>query len=97
MRRDDLRHSGACRWGCVDWLKLYLSRGEDALNADAEPVVPHRAAWPRSERAEVLAVLRHDALNILRCEREPEPTLYSRCFAPISVRDVSGPYPAQFS
>ena len=39
--RDDLLKSTplgwACRWGCVELVKQYLSRGADAIEADAEP------------------------------------------------------------
>jgi hypothetical protein len=57
--RDDLLKSTplgwACRWGCVELVKLYLSRGADAIEADAEPWARPRA-WaekmkPRCSRS----------------------------------------------
>jgi hypothetical protein len=60
--RDDLLKSTplgwACRWGCVELVKLYLSRGADAIEADAEPWARPRAWAEKMKRAEVLAVLR---------------------------------------
>ena len=60
--RDDLLKSTplgwACRWGCVELVKLYLSRGADAIEVDAEPWARPRAWAEKMKRAEVLAVLR---------------------------------------
>jgi hypothetical protein len=39
-------------------VKLYLSRGADAIEADAEPWARPRAWAEKMKRAEVLAVLR---------------------------------------
>jgi ankyrin repeat protein len=63
--RDDLLKSTplgwACRWGCVELVKLYLSRGADAIEADAEPWARPRAWAEKMKHAEVLAVLRERA------------------------------------
>jgi len=60
--RDDLLKSTplgwACRWGCLELVKLYLSRGADAIEAEAEPWARPRAWAEKMKRAEVLAVLR---------------------------------------
>ena len=60
--RDDLLKSTplgwACRWGCVELVKLYLRRGADAIEANAEPWARPRAWAEKMKRAEVLAVLR---------------------------------------
>jgi ankyrin repeat protein len=60
--RDDLLRSTplgwACRWGRVELVKLYLSRGADAIEADAEPWARPRAWAEKMKHAEVLALLR---------------------------------------
>ena len=63
--RDDLLKSTplgwACRWGCVELVKLYLSRGADPIEADAEPWARPWAWAEKMKHAEVLAVLREHA------------------------------------
>ena len=48
--RDNLLESTplgrACRWGRVELVRLYLSRGADPIEADAEPWATPRA-WAR--------------------------------------------------
>jgi hypothetical protein len=60
--RDDLLKSTplgwACRWGRIELVKLYLSRGADPIEADAEPWARPWAWAEKMKRADVLAVLR---------------------------------------
>jgi ankyrin repeat protein len=60
--RDDLLKSTplgwACRWGRVELVKLYLARGADPVETDAEPWATPRAWAAKMKRAEVLALLR---------------------------------------
>jgi ankyrin repeat protein len=63
--RDDLLKSTplgwACRWGCVELVKLYLRRGADPIEANAEPWARPWAWAEKMKHAEVLAVLREGA------------------------------------
>lgn len=60
--RDDLLKSTplgwACRWGRVELAKLYLRRGADPIEADAEPWATPRAWAEKMKHTEVLALLR---------------------------------------
>jgi ankyrin repeat protein len=59
--RDDLLKSTplgwACRWGRVELVKLYLARGADRVETNAEPWATPRAWAAKMKRAEVLALL----------------------------------------
>ena len=60
--RDDLLKSTplgwACRWGRKDLVRLFLGRGADSVEADAEPWATPRAWAQKMKHDEVLAVLR---------------------------------------
>jgi ankyrin repeat protein len=63
--RDDLLRSTplgwACRWGRIELVKLFLDRGADPLEADAEPWATPRAWAQKMGHTAVLALLRsHD-------------------------------------
>jgi ankyrin repeat protein len=59
--RDDLLKSTplgwACRWGRVEMVKLFLVRGADPVEADAEPWATPRAWAERMERSEIVELL----------------------------------------
>ena len=59
--RDDLLKSTplgwACRWGRTEMVKLFLARGADPVEADAEPWATPRAWAERMERAEIVELL----------------------------------------
>jgi ankyrin repeat protein len=59
--RDDLLKSTplgwACRWGRVEMVKLFLARGVDPVEADAEPWATPRAWADRMERSEIVELL----------------------------------------
>ena len=59
--RDDILKSTplgwACRWGRVELVKLYLARGADRVEADAEPWATPRAWAEKMGRTEVLALI----------------------------------------
>jgi ankyrin repeat protein len=61
-RRDNLLKSTplgwACRWGRIELVRLFLERGADPIEADAEPWAAPRAWAERMDHADVLAVLR---------------------------------------
>jgi ankyrin repeat protein len=66
--RDDLLKSTplgwACRWGRVELVKLYLRRGADPIEADAEPWATPKAWAEKMGHTEVLALLRkHGAVK----------------------------------
>ena len=48
----------ACRWGQLPLVKLFLDRGADPVEADAEPWATPRAWAERMNRGDVLAELR---------------------------------------
>jgi ankyrin repeat protein len=60
--RDDLLESTplgwACRWGRAELVKLYLRRGADPIEADAEPWATPRAWAEKMKHTEVLTLLR---------------------------------------
>jgi len=60
-RRDDLLKSTplgwACRWGRLELVKLFVERGVDVLEHDAEPWAAPQAWAARMGHADVLAVL----------------------------------------
>ncbi len=60
--RDDLLKSTplgwACRWGRIELVKLYLRRGADPVEADAEPWATPAAWAEKMKHADVLALLR---------------------------------------
>jgi len=47
----------ACRWGRVDLVKLFLERGADPIEADAEAWARPRAWAEKSGRREILELL----------------------------------------
>ena len=47
----------ACRWGRVEMVKLFLARGADPVEADAEPWATPRAWAEKMHRPEILALL----------------------------------------
>ena len=51
----------ACRWGRVELVKLFLVRGADPVEADAEPWATPRAWAEKMRHEEVLAALREEA------------------------------------
>jgi ankyrin repeat protein len=59
--RDELLQSTplgwACRWGRVEMVKLFLARGADPVEADAEPWATPRAWAQKMGRAEILELL----------------------------------------
>ena len=59
--RDDLLKSTplgwACRWGRVEIVKLFLARGADPVEADAEPWARPRAWAERMQRTEIVELL----------------------------------------
>jgi ankyrin repeat protein len=59
--RDDLLKSTplgwACRWGCVEMVKLFLARGADPVEADAEPWATPRAWAEKMHRPEIVKLL----------------------------------------
>jgi len=65
--RDDLLKSTplgwACRWGRVDLVRLFLRRGADPTEADAEPWATPRAWAEKMRHDAVVAVLRDYALH----------------------------------
>jgi ankyrin repeat protein len=65
--RDDLLKSTplgwACRWGRVDLVRLFLNRGTDPTEADAEPWATPRAWAEKMKHDAVVAVLRDYALH----------------------------------
>jgi ankyrin repeat protein len=48
----------ACRWGRVELVKLFLARGADPVEGDAEPWATPRAWAQKMRHEEVLAALR---------------------------------------
>jgi ankyrin repeat protein len=48
----------ACRYGRVELVKLYLERGADPVEADAEPWASPRAWAERADREDILTLLR---------------------------------------
>jgi ankyrin repeat protein len=48
----------ACRWGRIELVKLFLARGADPVEADAEPWAAPQAWAEKMRHEEVLAVLR---------------------------------------
>jgi ankyrin repeat protein len=48
----------ACRWGRVEMVKLFLARGADPVEADAEPWATPMAWAAKMKRDDVLAILR---------------------------------------
>jgi ankyrin repeat protein len=64
--RDDLLQSTplgwACRWGRVEMVKLFLARGADPVEADAEAWATPRAWAEKMQRPEIV--------ELLRCARE---------------------------
>jgi len=48
----------ACRWGRIEMVKLFLARGADPVEADAEPWATPRAWAEKMKHHEVLALLR---------------------------------------
>ena len=48
----------ACRWGRIELVRLFLERGADPIEADAEPWATPRAWAEKMNHAHVLAVLR---------------------------------------
>jgi ankyrin repeat protein len=48
----------ACRWGRIELVQLFLERGADPIEADAEPWATPRAWAGRMNHAHILAVLR---------------------------------------
>ena len=48
----------ACRWGRIELVRLFLERGADPIEADAEPWTTPRAWAEKMNHAHVLAVLR---------------------------------------
>ena len=59
--RDDLLKSTplgwACRWGRVEIVKVFLARGADPVEADAEPWARPRAWAERMQRTEIIELL----------------------------------------
>jgi ankyrin repeat protein len=59
--RDDLLKSTplgwACRWGRVEMVKLFLARGADPVEADAEPWKTPRAWAEKMHRPEIVELL----------------------------------------
>ena len=51
----------ACRWGRVDLVKLFLDRGADRIEADAEPWATPEAWARKTQRHDILALLGADA------------------------------------
>jgi ankyrin repeat protein len=47
----------ACRWGRVEMVKLFLARGADPLEADAQPWATPRAWASRMHHHEILELL----------------------------------------
>jgi ankyrin repeat protein len=47
----------ACRWGRVELVKLFLARGVDSIEADAEPWATPRAWAEKSQRREIVELL----------------------------------------
>ena len=60
--RDDLLQSTplgwACRWGRVEIVKLFLARGADPVEADAEPWATPRAWAEKMQRPEIVELLK---------------------------------------
>ena len=48
----------ACRWGRTEMVKLFLSRGADPLEPDAEPWATPRAWAEKMRRPEILELLK---------------------------------------
>jgi ankyrin repeat protein len=48
----------ACRWGRMELVQLFLARGADPVEADAEPWATPQAWAEKMDHPEVLAVLR---------------------------------------
>ena len=48
----------ACRWGRIELVRLFLERGADPIEADAEPWTTPRAWAEKMNHAHILAVLR---------------------------------------
>jgi ankyrin repeat protein len=61
--RDDLLKSTplgwACRWGRVEMVKLFLARGADPVEADAEPWATPRAWAEKMQRPEIVELLKN--------------------------------------
>jgi len=59
--RDELLKSTplgwACRWGRIELVKLFLARGADPIEADAEPWATPRAWAEKMKHAEALMLL----------------------------------------
>ena len=53
----------ACRWGRVEIVKLFLARGADPVEADAEPWATPRAWAEKMDRPEIVALLRSAGLD----------------------------------
>src|SRR4030095_1749887 len=47
----------ACRWGRIELVKLFLARGADSVEADAEPWASPRAWAERMRCPQILALL----------------------------------------
>ena len=60
--RDDLLESTplgwTCRWGRVEMVKLFLARGADPVEADAEAWATPRAGAEKMQRPEIVELLR---------------------------------------
>jgi ankyrin repeat protein len=53
----------ACRWGRVEMVKLFLARGADPVEADAEPWATPRAWAEKMHRPEILSLLNSAGAN----------------------------------
>ena len=47
----------ACRWGRTEMVKLFLARGADPIESDAEPWASPRAWAEKTERTDILQLL----------------------------------------
>jgi ankyrin repeat protein len=53
----------ACRWGRVEMAKLFLARGADPIEADAEPWATPRAWSEKNQHREIVELLDHQAMR----------------------------------